>query len=173
MQPRHRHGQATAACGGSDILRRRDSVQGFARGAGAMVFPAALAGADQPPFTLAIHGADQPPFTLAIHASMFGRYRPPELYRRLRETGELLTYVHVADTFRTERIMDRFGVGLHLHLQPGLGEVNFREIFDSIEKIGYRGYVSLQAISHNDHPVESARESRRYLKDLLGDRLGV
>ena len=163
MQPRHRHGEATAACGGSDILRRRDSVQGFARGAGAMVFPAALA------------GADQPPFTLAIHASMFGRYRPPELYRRLRETGELLTYVHVADTFRTERIMDRFGVGvgLPLHLQPGLGEVNFRKIFDSIEKIGYRGYVLLQAISPKDHPVESARESRRYLKDLLGDRLGV
>ncbi len=91
----------------------------------------------------------------------------------IEEAGDLLTYVHIADTFRTERIMDRFGggVGLHLHLRPGLGEVDFREVFDSLEKIGYRGYVSLQALSHNDRPVETARQSRRYLEDLLGSRL--
>ena len=75
MPPRHRQSEATAASGASAILRRRDFVQGIVRGAGAKAFPAALA------------GADPPPFTLAIHASMFGRHRPPELYRHLRETG--------------------------------------------------------------------------------------
>lgn len=110
-----------------------------------------------------------------LHCTPHTFYLGETIDEVIHEAGELLTYVHVADTFRTERIMDRFGggVGLHLHLQPGLGEVNFREVFDSLERIGYRGYVSLQAISHNDHPVETARESRRYLKDLLGDRLGV
>ena len=85
--------------------------------------------------------------------------------------GDLLTHVHVADTFRTERIMARSAVGKHLHLIPGLGEVDFQETFDALGEIGYGGHVSVQLISHADRPAEAAVRARDYLQELLGDRL--
>ena len=108
-----------------------------------------------------------------LHCTPHTFYLGDSIRRVIEEAGELLSYVHLSDSFRTNRIMDRFGggVGLHLHLQLGKGEVDFRETFESLERIGYSGVVSLQAISHNDHPVEVAAESRKYLRDLLGDKL--
>ncbi|MBI4606460.1 MAG: sugar phosphate isomerase/epimerase [Planctomycetes bacterium] len=89
----------------------------------------------------------------------------------IAEAGRLVTHVHVADTFRTERIMARSGVGLHLHLRPGLGEVDFREVFDALGSIGYGAHVSVQLLSHAESPREAALESRKHLQGLLGDRL--
>ncbi len=93
----------------------------------------------------------------------------------ITEAGKLLTHIHLADTFQTKRIMDRFGtgVGLHLHLQPGLGEVDFAQTFKALEQIDYRGYLSMQLLSHVDDPDGSAIAARKYLKKLLGDRLKV
>jgi len=89
----------------------------------------------------------------------------------IADAGKLVTHVHLADTFRTERIMARSGVGLHLHVRPGLGEVDFREIFDALESIGYSAHVSVQLLSHADRPEEAAQETRKYFEELLGDRL--
>lgn len=85
--------------------------------------------------------------------------------------GSLITHVHVADTFRTERIMARSGVGLHLHLRPGLGEVDFRETFDALAAVGYHGAVSVQLLSHTDEAERTARQAREYLQELLRNRL--
>lgn len=88
------------------------------------------------------------------------------------EAGDLLTHVHVADTFRPERILVRGApISPHLHLIPGLGEVDFRETFDALRQIGYHGCVSCHPISHMDRPEEAAVKSREYLVRLLGDRL--
>lgn len=62
-------------------------------------------------------------------------------------------------------------VGKHLHLIPGLGVVDFRETFDALARIDYRGYVSVQLISHVDRPAEAAVKAREYLQKLLGDHL--
>ena len=108
-----------------------------------------------------------------LHCTPHTFYLGEQISKVIEEAGDLLGYVHVSDSFRTERIMDRFGggVGLHLHLEPGLGEVDFGETFEALERIGYRGPVSLQAISHPDTPLESAIRSRQYFETLLGSRL--
>lgn len=110
-----------------------------------------------------------------LHCTPHTFYLGESVGEVIEDAGELLKYVHVSDSFRTERIMDRFGggVGLHLHLRPGLGEVDFGETFEALQGIGYRGFVSVQAISHPDRPVEAARKSREYLESLLGARLMV
>jgi myo-inositol catabolism protein IolH len=95
----------------------------------------------------------------------------PSIREVIREAGSLITHVHVADTYRTERIMARSGVGLHLHLRPGLGEVDFRETFDALAAVGYRGAVSVQLLSHVDQPEQTARQAREFLQKLLGNRL--
>ena len=87
------------------------------------------------------------------------------------EAGKLLSHVHVSDTFRTERIMARGGTGLHLHLRPGLGEVDFQETFHALTGIGYRGYASVQLLSHADAPGRTAEQARKYLEGLLAERL--
>jgi len=97
----------------------------------------------------------------------------PSIREVVTEAGSLITHVHVADTFRTERIMARTGVGLHLHLRPGLGEVDFRETFNALTAAGYRGAVSVQLLSHADQPEKTARQAREYLQELLGNRLMI
>jgi myo-inositol catabolism protein IolH len=95
----------------------------------------------------------------------------PSIREVIKEAGSLITHVHVADTLRTERIMARTGVGLHLHVRPGLGEVDFRETFEALAAVGYQGAVSVQLLSHVDQPEPAARQAREYLQELLGNRL--
>ncbi|MDD4869122.1 MAG: sugar phosphate isomerase/epimerase [Kiritimatiellae bacterium] len=85
------------------------------------------------------------------------------------DAGRLLSHVHVADTFRRERLIAKAGIGLHMHLRPPLGEVNFQETFDALEKIGYRGCASVQLLSHLDDPGGTARQTREYLQKTYPD----
>jgi myo-inositol catabolism protein IolH len=81
----------------------------------------------------------------------------------IQAAGPLLTHVHVADTFRRERLIARAGVGLHMHIRPPLGEVDFREAFDALRQIGYQANASVQLLSHLDDPVGTARQTRDWL----------
>jgi myo-inositol catabolism protein IolH len=87
----------------------------------------------------------------------------------IQAAGPLLTHVHVADTFRRQRLIARAGVGLHMHLRPPLGEVDFREAFDCLQAIGYHGLASVQLLSHLDDPLGTAVQTRAYLKDNFGN----
>lgn len=109
-----------------------------------------------------------------LHVTPHSFILAPSMPAVIREAGPLLTHVHLADTFRPERIMVRGKpIGPHLHLTPGLGEVDFRETFDALAEIGYQGHVSSQLISHMDHPQEAATKAREYVVKLLGNRLRV
>ena len=105
-----------------------------------------------------------------LHCTPHTFYLGPSARRVIEAAGDMLSHVHIADTFRTHRIMDRFqtGVGLHLHLVPGLGEVDFEQTFAALDAVGYGGAVSVQALSYSDDPLEAARRSRKYLIQLLG-----
>ena len=107
-----------------------------------------------------------------LHCMPHTFYLGESMREVIAEAGELLTHVHVSDTYRTERIMARPGaVGLHLHLRPGLGEVDFQDTFDALAAAGYIGHVSVQLLSHADAPAEAAELTREYLQKLLGERL--
>ncbi|MHC4993868.1 MAG: sugar phosphate isomerase/epimerase family protein, partial [Planctomycetota bacterium] len=55
-----------------------------------------------------------------LHCTPHTFYLGESIRQVITEAGDLLTHVHIADTFKTQRVMDRFGtgVGLHLHLRP-------------------------------------------------------
>ena len=110
-----------------------------------------------------------------LHCTPHTFYFGESISNVIKEAGELLTHVHISDTFRTNRIMDRFGtgVGLHLHLQAGLGEVDFEETFTALSQINFRGFASVQLLSHVDAPDEAAKATRIYLEKLLGNRLAA
>lgn len=108
-----------------------------------------------------------------LHCTPHTYHLGPSIREVIRAAGSLLSHVHIADTFRTERIMARSGVGLHLHLRPGLGEVDFSAVFAGLEEVKYRGLVSVQLLSHADAPQAAARQARAYLTKIAGGRLAV
>jgi sugar phosphate isomerase/epimerase len=52
-----------------------------------------------------------------------------ELGASLERAGDALGYVHLADSQR---------------LEPGRGHLDFRPVFAALDRIGYRGYASLE-----------------------------
>ena len=91
----------------------------------------------------------------------------------IRYAGETLTHVHVADTYRPERVIQAGeNARPHLHAIPGWGELDFRAIFQALKEIGYQGYLSVALFSHLEDPVGATREARERVEALLAD-LGI
>ena len=56
---------------------------------------------------------------------------------------------------------------VHFHLIPGLGDINFKEVYDSLKKIGYDGYLTAELYPYVDNPKEAASKAFIYLKNLM------
>lgn len=65
--------------------------------------------------------------------------------------GKRLAAVHVADCNRKI---------------PGKGHLNFEPIFDALKRVGYDGYVTLEAIFEHD-PRRELTAARRYLERMI------
>jgi myo-inositol catabolism protein IolH len=88
----------------------------------------------------------------------------------IRDAGATLAHVHVADTYRPERIIQAGENGRpHLHAIPGWGELDFRAILRALKEIGYRGYLSAALFSHLEDPVSATREARERVEALLAE----
>lgn len=55
---------------------------------------------------------------------------------------------------------------------PGMGDLDFRPIFDALGEIDYRGWVSVEVFDYSPGPERLARESIDYLQSLLGEERG-
>ncbi len=97
--------------------------------------------------------------------------------------ADILNWVHVADSYREERIIISFApkghatVGGttefkntrgHLHLVPGDGEVDFACVFRTLKKIGYDGFVSAIPFDSTT-PVEAATQSLRMIQKYISE----
>lgn len=56
---------------------------------------------------------------------------------------------------------------VHYHLPPGKGSINFTKVFDAIQKIGYKGFITVELYPYQDSPSEVAKYSYEYLKRLI------
>ena len=54
----------------------------------------------------------------------------------------------------------------HHHLIPGLGSINFRKVFESMENIGYNGFVTVELYPYKTNPIEAALTSMNYLNSI-------
>ncbi|WP_274363134.1 sugar phosphate isomerase/epimerase family protein [Paenibacillus thermotolerans] len=67
----------------------------------------------------------------------------------IRETGELIAHVHLADSNR---------------LLPGLGHTDFRSGFQALKEIGFEGYMAIEC-ELRDNPEQAYIESVRFLTE--------
>jgi len=56
---------------------------------------------------------------------------------------------------------------VHFHLIPGLGDIDFKEVYDSLKKIGYDGYLTAELYPYSDNPEDAASKAFIYLKNLM------
>ena len=62
-----------------------------------------------------------------------------------------MSYVHFADSNR---------------LAPGQGHINFKSIFESLKRINYEGWISVEILPRPD-PDTAARQALEYLRPLV------
>jgi len=71
----------------------------------------------------------------------------------LRRAAPVLRHVHVADSNRRP---------------PGLGHLDFRRILQTLQEVGYRGYLSAETLPYPD-PEGAARQTVDYLRSLQAE----
>ncbi|HKU49376.1 MAG TPA: sugar phosphate isomerase/epimerase [Nitrososphaera sp.] len=73
------------------------------------------------------------------------------------ELSDYIVHFHLAD------ILNR----VHNHLIPGKGEINFRSVFEAMDEIGYRGYVTVELYPYQENPVQAAQEAYGHLCKII------
>jgi sugar phosphate isomerase/epimerase len=76
----------------------------------------------------------------------------------VHELSDHIEHFHLADIAHTR---------IHNHLIPGKGSIDFRSVFDAMDDIGYRGFVTVELYPYQDNPVEAAKEAYNYLCSIL------
>jgi sugar phosphate isomerase/epimerase len=56
---------------------------------------------------------------------------------------------------------------VHYHLIPGIGSIDFEKIFDTIKKIGYKGFVTVELYPYQNNPIEVAKQTYNFLKVFI------
>ena len=80
---------------------------------------------------------------------------PAELILKLEQYIE---HVHLEDISK-----DR----VHNHLIPGHGVINFEKIFENLEKIRYKGFITIELYPYLKQPEKAASEALNHLKSMM------
>ena len=56
---------------------------------------------------------------------------------------------------------------IHYHLLPGQGVINFEQMYDSLNEIGYSGYLTAELYTYSEIPKEAASKAFIYLENLI------
>ena len=74
------------------------------------------------------------------------------------ELSDYIEHFHLADIAHTR---------VHNHLIPGRGAIDFRSVFDAMDDVGYRGFVTVELYPYQDNPIEAAKEAYDYLCNIM------
>jgi len=100
------------------------------------------------------------------HTFVLG-HSPSEI---IEHSKGIIGHSHVADSIDPIRIFFcptyTPKIKPHLHLIPGLGDVDFDGYLASMQKSGYSGFLSLDVFSHMDRPTEAMVETRRKVERM-------
>ena len=89
---------------------------------------------------------------LLLHIDTFHmNIEEPSLSDSILEAGELIGYVHLADSNRWA---------------PGFGHINFNSVLSALEKIGYQGFLSLEILPLPD-PDTAATKGIETIRSFL------
>lgn len=93
---------------------------------------------------------------LDIGHSYLNREEPEQTIERFKDR---IWNVHIEDIKKMK----------HFHLVPGDGDMPFKRYLNSLKKIGYQRYLTVELYSFPQCPVEVGRRSYQYLSNLLGE----
>ena len=74
------------------------------------------------------------------------------------ELSDYIEHFHLEDIAHTR---------IHNHLIPGKGSIDFRSVFDAMDDIGYRGFVTVELYPYQDNPIYAAKEAYSYLCSIM------
>ena len=77
------------------------------------------------------------------------------------------TIVKLIDYIEHFHLSDISSNRVHYHLIPGIGSIDFEKIFDTIKKIGYKGFVTVELYPYQNNPIYVAKEAYNYLKGFI------
>ena len=73
--------------------------------------------------------------------------------------NKLIDYIH---HFHLADIKDN----IHNHLIPGLGSIDFKKVFTSINEIGFEGFITVELYPYKNDPSGADLKSFEYLKEI-------
>jgi sugar phosphate isomerase/epimerase len=73
------------------------------------------------------------------------------------ELSDFVEHFHLADIAENR---------VHNHLIPGKGAIDFRKVFDAIDSIGYKGFVTVELYPYQDNPGDAAKQAFDYLNSI-------
>ena len=56
---------------------------------------------------------------------------------------------------------------IHYHLLPGEGKINFKFFYDSLNNVGYSGFLTAELYTYYHYPEDAASKAFIYLKNLI------
>lgn len=56
---------------------------------------------------------------------------------------------------------------IHYHLIPGNGDIDFEEIYETLSKICFNGFLTAELYTYSDNPFSAAKQSLSYFKNLV------
>jgi len=80
---------------------------------------------------------------------------PAELIKTL---ADYIGHIHLEDISKHR---------VHKHLIPGKGDINFNPIFDALEEINYREYITVELYPYQNNPQNAAKEALEFLKSRV------
>ena len=73
----------------------------------------------------------------------------------IKDLRDYINHIHLEDIAATR---------IHKHLIPGCGAINFKDVFNAIEKIDYNGYVTVELYPYQNKPEEAAKTAIEFLE---------
>jgi sugar phosphate isomerase/epimerase len=74
------------------------------------------------------------------------------------ELADYIEHFHLADIAYNR---------VHNHLIPGHGSIDFQSIFKAIDKIGYKGFVTVELYPYQENPIYAAKLAHNYLRNII------
>ena len=75
----------------------------------------------------------------------------------IQKFGKKIIHTHISDCKNK----------IHYHLLPGEGEIDFKKLYDSLNYIGYSGFLTAELYTYYEFPEDAASKAFIYLKNLI------
>ena len=75
----------------------------------------------------------------------------------IKKFGKKIFHTHISDCKNKQ----------HYHLIPGLGEINFKEIYKALLAVNYSFFLTAELYTYNKNPEKAALDTFIYLKNLM------